>query len=220
MSDPEILSDDFQGYAVDSFSITPCYECFIKSVLIPQSAVTKRMEKMAADIVTSLEKKKAPSLYLVCVLKGGFNFASDLSKLLASAVSARKLSLPIHMEFVVASTYLNDRVDHDTKLTVCTDPNTFKNQHVVIAEDLIDTGTTMRKLVSELKSFNAESVEVACLCVKRRPDCTPFVPDYVGFEVTDTFIVGYGIDYNEHFRDIPHICSVNDQGKRHFAVTG
>ncbi|GAA50131.1 hypoxanthine phosphoribosyltransferase [Clonorchis sinensis] len=145
------------------------------------SAKRHRLEKMALDILDNLERRGSTSLTLLCILKGAFKFAADLCEKLEAAAFSRQKNITIHLDFIVANTYVD----------------------LLVVEDLVDTGTTLHKLYSYLKSLNPRSIEVACLLVKRRQDCVSFDPDYVGFEVPDRFIVGYSIDYSDHFRELP-----------------
>ena len=80
-----------------------------------------------------------------------------------------------------------------------------------------DTGGTMIKLLQTLKKYNLKSVQVASLLVKRTPLSQGYRPDYTGFEIPNHFVVGYALDYNEYFRDLPHICVINEAGKQRYA---
>ena len=84
---------------------------------------------------------------------------------------------------------------------------------MILAEDIIDTGLTMTKLVPLLLEAGAASVRVASLLEKRTPRACGFKGDFVGFSIPDAFVVGYALDYNEAFRDMPHICVINEAGK-------
>ncbi|KAF5400963.1 Hypoxanthine-guanine phosphoribosyltransferase [Paragonimus heterotremus] len=230
-----VIPDDFPGYSHHEIRLSSRYQDYIESILVPNGLIKDRLEKMATDIINNLEKKKSTSLTLICILKGGFKFASDLSEKLEATAYAKGKGVTIHMDFIVASTYVvslfeidflilqtwlkNDRVGHETQLRPCSDLKKFQNRDLLVVEDLIDTGTTLHKLVAYLSSLKPHSLEVASLLIKRRPDCASFQPDYVGFEVPDRFIVGYAIDYNDNFRELPHVCVINDRGKKQFAVT-
>merc|ERR1712062_49895 len=88
----------------------------------------------------------------------------------------------------------------------------LKDKSVLIIEDMIDTGKTMKKLLKTIKRYEPKSVRVAALMRKRTPLSDQFVPDYIGFEIPDKFLIGYGLDYNEHFRDLSHICTISQNG--------
>ncbi|XP_027750310.1 phosphoribosyltransferase domain-containing protein 1-like [Empidonax traillii] len=91
-------------------------------------------------------------------------------------------------------------------------------QNVLIVEDIVGTGRTMKVLLKTIEKYKPKMIKVASLLVKRtsRPD--GYRPDYYGFEIPDLFVVGYALDYNEHFRDLNHICVINDHGKAKYRV--
>merc|ERR1712156_1175013 len=90
--------------------------------------------------------------------------------------------------------------------------NNLTGKNVLIVEDIIDTGATMRKLLTTIMKYQPKSVKVACLLRKRTPKSSGYVPDYVGFEIPNKFVVGYALDYNEYFRDLMHICEISPHG--------
>ncbi|XP_042658000.1 phosphoribosyltransferase domain-containing protein 1 isoform X2 [Tyto alba] len=92
------------------------------------------------------------------------------------------------------------------------------SQNVLIVEDIVGTGRTMKVLLNNIEKYKPKMIKVASLLVKRtsRPD--GYRPDYYGFEIPDLFVVGYALDYNEHFRDLNHICVINDHGKAKYRV--
>nr|AAW27500.1 SJCHGC02125 protein [Schistosoma japonicum] len=214
-----VFDDDFVGYSDKCFNVPNKYKQYIDSIIVPNGMIKDRLEKMSVDILETFESNGATSINLLCVLKGGFKFASDLGEKIQSCAVTRGRNISIFMDFIVASTYENDVVGHETQFYPCSNFTSFQDKDVLIVEDLVDTGTTLNKLIAFIKSFNPRSVFVACLLVKRRNDCPGFQPDFVGFEVPNRFIVGYAIDYNNFFRDIPHICSINDEAKRTFAIS-
>lgn len=90
-------------------------------------------------------------------------------------------------------------------------------QNVLIVEDIIDTGRTMVKLLNLLKQFGPKSIRVTSLFVKRTPLSNGYVPEYAGFNIPNKFVVGCSLDYNEHFRDLNHLCILNSLGKDRFS---
>ena len=88
----------------------------------------------------------------------------------------------------------------------------LRGKNVLIVEDMIDTGRTMQKLLKTISKYEPKSVKVACLLRKRTPLSDGFVPDYVGFEIPNKYLVGYALDYNEYFRDLSHVCVINQAG--------
>ena len=96
------------------------------------------------------------------------------------------------------------------------DLKTLKGRDLIIVEDIIDTGITMKALIPHLQACEPRSVRVSSLLEKRTTRSNGFKGDYVGFSVPDAFVVGYNMDYNEAYRDMPHLCVVNDAGIEHF----
>ncbi len=94
----------------------------------------------------------------------------------------------------------------------------LKGKNVLIVEDIIDTGRTMQRLLATLNKHEPKSVTVACLLRKRTPLSDGYAPHYVGFEIPDNFVVGYALDYNEYFRDLGHICAINEHGKEKYSA--
>jgi hypoxanthine phosphoribosyltransferase len=94
----------------------------------------------------------------------------------------------------------------------------FKNKNLLVIEDIVDSGRTMKAFTEKLNTMNAKSVKVASLFLKRTPLSNGYIPDYVGFEIPNHFIVGYCLDYNEHFRDLEHVCVISETGKKKYAV--
>lgn len=96
------------------------------------------------------------------------------------------------------------------------DLSTVAGKDLMLIEDIIDTGVTMTRLIPELLKSGAKSVKVASLLEKRTDRSCGYKADFVGFSVPDHFVVGYNLDYDEAFRDMPHICIINDAGISHF----
>lgn len=88
---------------------------------------------------------------------------------------------------------------------------------MLVVEDIVDTGRTMQKLLSILNGVKPKSTKVASMLVKRTSRSCGYRPDYVGFEIPDIFVVGYALDYNEYFRDLNHVCVINENGKAKYA---
>ena len=87
---------------------------------------------------------------------------------------------------------------------------------MLIVEDIIDSGLTMVKLLSEIRKIGPKSLRVASLFWKRNPKSVGYVPHYVGFNIPDQFIIGYNLDYNDYFRELNHVCVISDAAKSRF----
>jgi hypoxanthine phosphoribosyltransferase len=138
----------------------------------------------------------ADALHLVCVLKGAFVFLADL---------ARALSIPCTLDFMAVSSYAaGTTTTGEVRLLKDLDI-ALDGRHVLIVEDIIDTGLTLTYLLEILKARGPKTIRTACLLSKpsRRKVNVPI--DYVGFEIDDRFVIGYGLDYAEQYRGLPYI---------------
>lgn len=213
-SDPLIIKDSFEGYPLNYFNLPLHYRNDLKSVLIPYGLVQDRIEALASRIFSDLHIHIPEQLICMCVLKGGYRFFSDLvSKIQNENRLRNDRSLPMSLEFIRVRSYLNDRSTDQLEIIGLTDMASLGGKHLLIIEDIIDTGVTMVALKKELEKYNPKTIHVVSLFTKRRTDkkCI-FKPDYCGFEVPDHFIVGYALDYNEYFRDLEHICIMKESG--------
>lgn len=164
------------------------------SVLLSRDAIATRVAELAAEIRADFAADA--EVHFVCVLKGAFVFFADL---------VRELSLPCTLDFIVASSYRKStRTSGEVRLTKDLDSG-IEGRHVVIVEDIVDTGLTLTYLRQILSARGPLSVRTVCLLSKpsRREIDVPV--DYIGFTIEDRFVVGYGLDYAEKYRDLPYI---------------
>ena len=204
------IDDDFKGYSIDQIAIPDHYQKYLSKILIPKGLIIDRIEKLARIIHDDYENKK---LHILCVLKGGDKVFGDLNKKLDS-LNISKKSVPITYDFIRASSYKNAQSSGSVNLIGKFDE--LKDKEVLIVEDIIDTGTTLKKIKQEILKLQPRSLKILALLVKRIPEGNVLTADYVGFSIPNEFVVGYCLDYNEHFRDLPHICILNDNGKEDF----
>lgn len=150
-----------------------------------------------SDVAERIDKQYHQQFPLcICVLKGATFFFVDL---------LRKLDFPVSVDFVRASSY-GDEMTSSGTLSFTAEPGTeIKGRNVIVVEDIIDTGRTAAELRQYFKNRGAASVEVAALLYKPDADAVGQVPEYVGFEIPDRFVVGYGLDYAEQGRNLPGI---------------
>jgi len=215
------VPDDFQGYSLDLFNIPSHYKKTLETVLIPAGLLEDRTEKLAYDIFQHYVKvlPAGESILALCTLKGAYRFFGDLLKKMEKINSfSPDASVPVKMDFIRLKSYENDESTGEVKVVGGDNLKRLKGKHVLIVEDIVDTGKTMVKLLEILKQVEPASVKVASLALKRTPKSIGYVPDYVGFEVPDKFIVGCAFDYNESFRDLNHVCVINDYGKKCYAL--
>lgn len=113
--------------------------------------------------------------------------------------------------------YVDDKSTGNVTVVGLDSMECLKGKNLLIVEDIIDTGRTMAALLEHLKTFEPNEIKVASLFVKRSPGSSGYRPDYCGFEIPDKFVVGYALDYNDHFRDLSHVCTISNQGKQKYA---
>lgn len=164
-------------------------------VLFSKEEIEKRIEQLAQQINNDLGIKD--DLTLICVLKGSSMFCCDLSK---------HLKMPVQMEFIRVSSYGNAQVSSGHVQAIdLTLPN-LENKNALIVEDIIDTGCTMKFLTDILcRTHRPQNLKVVTLLNKKMARKTEIEPDYYGFEVDDKFVVGYGLDYEGYFRNLPYV---------------
>ncbi|GAB5034871.1 hypoxanthine phosphoribosyltransferase [Nannochloropsis oceanica] len=197
---------------ISSFLIPPQYQDAVSHVLIPHGLIQDRIHKLAFDINQEYADK---TLHLLCVLKGGSSFFWELQSALINLSSHRRTNtakFQFSFDFVRVKSYEGTESTGTVQITG-TDMKNLKGRHLLLVEDLIDSGLTMSQLVPHItKNAEPESIRVAALMEKRTHRSCGFKADYVAFDIPDLFVVGYSLDYNEAFRDMLHICVINEHG--------
>ena len=162
-------------------------------VLITEEEVRARIKEMAATIS---EKYEGEEVLLLGILTGSVFFLTEL---------AQQMSIPVELDFMAASSY-GSGTESSGNVVITKDlQRSLENKHVIIVEDIVDTGRTLNLLTDLIKIRNPLSVEVAVLLDKpdRRKICMD--ADYVGFQIPDEFVVGWGLDYDQKYRDLTFI---------------
>ena len=209
---PIEVADDF-GFDLSHFSIPEHYRPDLANVMLPHGLISDRAQRMAEDIYNDYDFANGARLHMLCVLKGGHEFFSDLIMHLKKLLTTGCKHVPIGFDFIRVKSYSNMESSGKPKIEATgTDLSALKGKHVLVVEDIIDTGTTMSMLVPHLSTFGAQSVRVATLLQKRTPKSIGFKGDYIGFSIPEKFVVGYCLDYNEIFRDMDHICVMSEAG--------
>src|SRR4030065_237804 len=164
-----------------------------KEILYTQDKIKKRVRELADKISVDYS---GGELIIVGIIKGAFFFMADL---------IRAISIPCSVDFVRCASY-GTGSESSGKIVMTKDIETsIKGRDVLIVEDIVDTGLTLKYLVGWLKERNPHSLKVCALIDKRRKRKVSFEADYVGFTVADGFLVGYGLDFNECYRFLPEI---------------
>jgi hypoxanthine phosphoribosyltransferase len=163
-------------------------------ILIAADRIQHRVAEMAGQIARDYRDRPVT---IVGVLTGSLMFLADL---------VRHLDHPLRLGFVQASSY-RGAVTEAGRLTI--DPQLMpdiRGRHVILLDDILDTGQTLRRLVEHLNSLQPASVRTAVLLRKIGRQQVPIEPDYCGFDIPDRFVVGYGLDYNDEYRHLPHVA--------------
>ncbi len=161
--------------------------------LLSASTIAERVHALGAQIAADYAGK---SLVLLCVLKGSFVFAADL---------ARAIDLPLRVEFLGVRSY-GDHTRSSGVVQITQDlTRPIEGDHVLIVEDIVDTGLTLSYLREQLLARGPASAKVCALLHKPSRSIKPVDIDYLGFTVEDVFVVGYGLDYAERYRNLPYV---------------
>lgn len=167
-------------------------------VLIPEEDIRKRISELAAELS---EKYKGEDVLLVGILTGSVFFLAEL---------AQKMTIPVEIDFMAASSYGSGTESSGRVLITKDLARSIEGDHVIIVEDIVDTGQTLHLLTEMLIERNPASLELAVLLNKpsRRKVCLD--ADYVGFDIPDAFVVGWGLDYDQKYRDLPYIGVIKE----------
>lgn len=169
-------------------------------VLISEEKIKTRVNELATQISTDYADKG--ELVLIGVLKGAFIFLADLS---------RRLAIPRHIEFLAVSSYEHGSVRSGAVRLVLDMRRSIEGKHVVIVEDIVDTGHTLHYLIEMLKSRKPASIRTCALLHKEHKTEVDVDVDYLGFSIGDEWVVGYGLDYNEKDRTLPYIGVIHPE---------
>ncbi|XP_053127316.1 hypoxanthine-guanine phosphoribosyltransferase-like [Hemicordylus capensis] len=208
------IKDEDDGYNKNLFCVPKHYEDDLERVFIPHGLILDRTERLARDIMKDMGSHH---IFALCVLKGGYKFFADLMDHIKALNRNTDQSVPITVDFVRLKSYSNDS-SMGTVSIIGEELTAFKGKNVLVVEDIIETGQTIQTLLSRIKEHEPQMVKVVSLLIKRTIRSSGYRPDYIGFEIPDKFVVGYALDYNEYFRDLNHICILNEKAKEKYKV--
>ena len=184
---------------MDPNKIIEEHDSKIKRVLISEEEIKKAIAKAGKVISDSYDGRP---ILLVSILKGAFVFMADF---------CRAITVPCEIGFMCAKSYFNGTVSTGVvKITLDLDQDISK-YHVVIVEDIIDTGRTLKDVVDMLKARNPLSIRVVTLLDKPSRRLVDFTPDISLFTIPDHFVIGYGLDCGEHYRNLPFIAEYGEE---------
>ena len=170
-------------------------EGILDHILIDETALQRRVAELGQAISADYQGQ---DLMLVCVLKGGVAFLTDLM---------RRITVPHEIDFMAISSYGGQRTESSGVVRILMDLHAdIAGRHVLLVEDIVDSGRTMDYLLRALQARNPASLRVCTLLSKpcRRAVDVPL--DYIGFDIPDDFVLGYGLDFDEKYRNLPYVA--------------
>ncbi len=173
----------------------------IAEVIISEEELQQRIAEMGEQITE--DYKDTTELMLICILRGAVIFMADL---------ARNINLPVTFDFMDVSSYGSGTESSGTVRILKDLEDDIGGRHILIVEDIIDTGLTLKHVIKLLETRNPASVRVTTLLDKpERREMKHIVVDYNGFEIPDKFVVGYGLDFAEKYRNLPFIGVLKEE---------
>lgn len=169
------------------------------SILIPQDKIAERIESLAKELSSWIGENDSDTI-IIWIAEGAMLFASDLVKKLG------KPNILIHS--IRVSSYLNSTTP-EQEPKICGDLPDVNGMRVLVVDDILDTGATLKKLYAELEKQSAKEVKICVLLNKNIPSPKIATADFVGFEVGNAFLFGYGLDFHNKYRSLPDIWKVN-----------
>ena len=170
-------------------------EDYIERVLFDEKAISTRVAELGAQISEDYKDIDSP-LLTVGILNGAIVFFADL---------VRKINIPVQFDNLIASSYDMNSQSNGTVNILKNLENNVRGRHILLIEDIIDSGTTMNYLLGYFKDKKAASVKICALLNKPSRRKIEVKIDYCGFEIPDEFIVGYGLDFAQHYRNLPYL---------------
>lgn len=164
-----------------------------ENILISKEEIEKKVAELGAKISKEYEGK---NLYVLSLLRGSFIFAADL---------VRHITVPTKIGFMTTSSYGHSEVSTGNVKIVNDIPDNIEGFDVLIVDDIVDTGITMDFVVNHVKSLGASSVNCCVLLDKPERRKVDITPNYCCFQIPDVFVVGYGLNYGDYYRNVPYI---------------
>jgi hypoxanthine phosphoribosyltransferase len=165
----------------------------LETVLVSETAIKNRLKKLGADISAIYGKEE---ITVVAIINGAILFTADL---------LRQISNPVRLDCIRVSSYRNETKSHGKPKLLHSLSLDLTNRHVLLIDDILDTGKTLSVVVDIIKKLKPASVRTCVLLDKKGRREVDFTADLVGFEIPDKFVVGYGLDFAERYRNLPCI---------------
>ena len=168
----------------------------VRRIVYTKEEIAKRVRELGAEITAGYPDG---DLLVLGLLKGSFIFLSDL---------VREVGRPLQVDFLVASSY-GDATESSGSVRLLYDPETeLEGKHILLVEDIVDTGRTLSRLMDLLQARNPRSLDICALLHKHIATELRYPTRFIGFDAPNEFLVGYGLDHAENFRHIPYIASL------------
>ncbi len=174
----------------------------VKEILIDKTAIAKRVDELVDDIAATAEPR---NLVVIGILKGSFMFLADLMR------SMHRHDIHPRIDFLTLSSYGSGTASSGTVCIVHDIREDIVGADILLVDDILDTGRTLDFTRDLMLERGARSVKTCVLLDKQAHRAVEFEADYAGFPMDDHFVVGYGLDYDNHYRELPHIAKVNFQ---------
>jgi hypoxanthine phosphoribosyltransferase len=176
--------------------VTTAYQDPVGEILVPEAALAARVRELAAEVSADYADRE---LVLIGVLKGAIFFLADLM---------RALTVPCEVDFMAISSYGSATKSSGVVRILKDLDMPLEGRDVLIVEDIVDSGLTLQYLLRNLAARNPASLEVCALLIKPGARQARSSPRYVGFELPDRFVVGYGLDHGERYRNLPFVAAL------------
>lgn len=168
----------------------------VQRIMVSEDEIAQIVKKLGTEITNEYKGSDKP-LVVIVILKGSMVFASDL---------IRHIDLPLQLEFMKVSSYgAGTKNSGEIKIHLDLNREHLENYNILIVEDIVDSGRTLSRLTQLLRNRNANNVKTCTLLDKPSRREVDFAPDYCGKEIEDEFVIGYGLDYNEKYRNLPYV---------------
>lgn len=164
-----------------------------EKTLFSREMIDIRVKELGKEISESYNDK---NLIVVSLLRGSFIFAADL---------VRELSIPVEIDFITTASYGNDEISSGLVQIVQDLRTNIEGKDILIVDDIMDSGHTLKRVIEHLEEKNPNSVKVCVMLDKPSRRQVELSPDYTGFSIPDVFIVGYGLNYGNYYRNVPYI---------------
>ncbi len=165
-------------------------------VLLSKEEISKRIQVLGKEVSAHYQREKTESLVVLGILKGSFIFTADF---------VRALDIPCEIDFIEASSY-GAGTTSSGEVKILRDTSVpLKGRDIILVEDIVDTGLTISRLLAHLKVHEPKSIKVCSLLDKPSRRKTKVDVDFLGFTIDDHFVIGYGLDYNNRYREIPEV---------------